>query len=112
MEDRFKFRAWNSDLNRMLGVDTHNIGAMRYFSTLMQCTGRTSRDGVLIMEADILAHENDNVVYVVEWRESCCGFIAQVPERQRFDHFIHPCNWHHMAIVGNVHANPELLETI
>jgi uncharacterized phage protein (TIGR01671 family) len=119
--DRFKFRAWNrvlkyfaEDLDIRVDLDGSLwTGSSRYTADnfdLTQSTGLKDKNGVLIFEGDVLGHNNADSVYVVEWRQGCCGFVAQIPEGNRFDHFIHCGEWQYMEIIGNIHENPELLK--
>ena len=113
--DRFKFRAWDVELQGM--SDSFTIQDLAYanmagitprFGTdnyiLMQCTGLKDKHGKLIYEGDILdlQHEYDEQSGFVVG-DSADGFFDDVSYLGCF-------NQPEIEIIGNIYENPELLD--
>lgn len=120
MEDRFRFRAWDSRLKEyaydiqnisMCDRDEDFITFFRYVErdktdvTLEQCADLKDKNGKLIYEGDIV--RVDSKVYYIDPLTLVVGFhngAFMVGDR-----FIDN-NSKFMEIIGNIHENPELLE--
>ena len=124
MNDRFKFRAWDTFKEEMIknhisvcegelyewfsdGFHTkHDIGES---AILMQCTGLKDKNGKLIYEGDILLEKNGKH-HVVNWNNNhATFFIEQIEKTGHFD------TWHlarhdlDYEVIGNIYENKELL---
>lgn len=128
MNDRFKFRVWNTISKKLRNVAQITLDSRQHgcFSEiedmetcklpnqphliLEQCTGLKDNNGKLIYEGDIvdLLPEVDETA-VVEWDEvTVCfcvvsksgGFMATFDNYRGDD----------LEVIGNIHENPELLE--
>ena len=77
--------------------------------TVGQFTGVTDKDGNGIFEGDIVRF--DNAVFVVQFYECRMGFaFSGLFGRGCVPGFV-MTNWEHIEVIGNIHDNPELLET-
>jgi hypothetical protein len=121
-----KFRAWDleyrcMDTNFYIYPDgTVHCTAERTYDTpnteieqdynlvKMQFTGLQDKNGVDIYEGDILKTESDLLVVKVWMGNNCLCFTGDetgIP--------VYPYNVNHsIEIIGNIHQNPELLETL
>jgi len=113
VNDRFKFRAWDHAVCRMLNHDEEWVRKLvfddvapllRSRFVLMQCTGLRAIDGTLIFEGDVCSleaspFERDTHIGVAEFDDGMFFFGDE-----------HVSNFGHITILGNIHANPELME--
>lgn len=119
-EDRFKFRCWDSNRNKMLMPDTiDECGKDEWYGgiwsifrgvleevqkdgwILMQSTGLKDKNGKFIYEGDILKRYAG--IEVVQWDSEFTGFSPWVEP----DGYINPSA---LEVIGNIYENPELLE--
>ena len=116
MNDRFRFRAWNTEANKMyystyteplvIGGDEH--WAIKGFaddmdSVLMQSTGLKDKNGKLIFEGDIFVDEIGRKM-VVKYEEGMWteeGYMTGY----NFDFSIHD----NCVVIGNIYENPEIV---
>lgn len=121
--DRFKFRVWNTSDKKYfdweylrlcadLG-DVLNRGSTQC-QVIEQCTGLKDKNGTLIFEGDIVELTRSRnygwckrgTKLKVQWNTfSCCGFgfggIGNLTQK---------CA-ENCIVIGNIHENPELLES-
>lgn len=115
MQDRFKFRAWDTEEGRYAsdedicfdtGGSCDNVYDLvvvdDQFYIYEQCTGLKDKNGKLIYEGDIL--QNGNFIRRVVYAE---GQFRVVGCRDCIPLYL--CN-NDLEIVGNIHENLELLE--
>lgn len=123
MNDRFKFRVWDSEAGQFF--EDHTIdalklhlrpdGALGFISgktcidafTICQCTGLKDRNDRLIFEGDILEREHDETLrFKIIWELD--GFIGVRIKKE--NHFVRVPNFHSRGeVIGNIYENPELL---
>ena len=127
MENRFLFRAKRKDngewtegflLKRWDGLWIFSIDEkfadLIIPSTLCQCTGLKDKNGKLIWENDIIECKDGkhNFQTQIEWDAYCAGFIFQDTETSAvgLDAITENGLYSESKVVGNIFANPELLE--
>lgn len=119
MQDRFKFRAWDSDESKYatdddICFDTGGECECVYdllkvndsFYVIEQCTGLKDKNGKLIYEDDIVRLQlsyDENLS--VEYSEGSFNLVGNYGFRTLLRIYKNDCE-----VVGNIHENPELLE--
>ena len=141
MEDRFKFRAWDGKVMHSVDTIEFPQGGIRWYghgagsgiayanpeydwkkdSVLMQCTGLKDKNGQLIYEGDVLAFTSELVKFgtgertgrfctkhrpVVWVSDGRWGTSDNLVDSLRQEHLTE-----YAVIAGNIHENPELLNT-
>ena len=124
MQDRFKFRVWLKDTNKMYNVHSLHIGTNKAIissrhgnvsiyinknSILMQCTGLKDKNSKLIYEGDIVKifHVSGTMqgryfFDAVKWNDLRCRFDTENYGRIDDDDIY--------EVIGNIYENPELLK--
>lgn len=138
MNDRFRFRAWNKEDNKMYeaeGVYAYKdestkggevflkgVKTSYYFPEqveLMQCTGLKDKNGKLIYEGDILKcyyidSDTDNQEFdlmKMVYNDKYCAFGLIGLKTSHFEDFVN-CDYiaEDYEVIGNIYENKELLE--
>lgn len=120
MQDRFKFRVWLKDTNKMYNVHSLHIGTNKAIissrrgnvsiyinknSILMQSTGLKDKNGKLVYEGDIVKDLiMSEIFYIVKWFNS--GFYLESTITGSFLKFDDT----QQEVIGNIYDDPELLE--
>lgn len=120
MTDRFKFRVWLKDENKMCTIHSLHINTNKviissrcgnvsiYLNSnkiLMQCTSLKDKNGKLIYEGDIVKDLIiPEIFYIVKWFNS--GFYLESTISGSFLKF----NDTQQEVIGNIYENPELLK--
>ena len=117
MNDRFRFRVWDKDLDIYLTMgdwiwnSCYSGDAMvePHMCVIEQCTGLKDKNGKLIFEGDRLElYKRDNGK--VLWHLG--GFFIRYPcspSNHCLEHL--STDWARQSkVIGNIHKNPELLE--
>lgn len=132
MNDRFKFRFWNKELNRFTNGGAVKYGGICFIDTdgedniiklaenqedyiICQCTGLKDKNGTLIYEGDILGGTFGNLY--VHYCDSCKQFQLKAN-----DYGCMACegdiHWYEVVeaeeqneleVIGNIYENKELL---
>jgi uncharacterized phage protein (TIGR01671 family) len=78
--------------------------------TVGQFTGLTDKNGTKIFEGDIVRYMNKSVMVVV-WDKESASFVCAYSVLN-FKHCATIINAHlYLEVIGNIHDNPELMET-
>ena len=117
MQDRFKFRVWKGQENKMVYDVTYlnplildpAIKEENKHNILMQCTGLKDKNGKLIYEGDIVKifHVSGTMQCkyffdIVEWNDLRCRFDTENYGIINDDDIY--------EVIGNIYENPELLK--
>ena len=128
MNDRFKFRVWNTETNEYLvGCFLVGGGNMIHDSVdyesflnkgnyiIEQCTGLKDKNGNLIYEGDIVCDRGEiervcDLPLVVEWSDRLCRFMFDNEKiGMRFNlTSIDGAESHNYEIIGNIHESNKL----
>ena len=121
MENRFKFRAWDTEEGRYASdedicFDTGGACDSVYdllkhddqFYVYEQSTGLKDKNGKLIYEGDILEINYYNTYWKVIYQEKLGKYCLDNTNGhlRGIDQFL----WSTLKVIGNIHENPELLE--
>ena len=131
MNDRFRFRAWDTDVNEMYhDINSYDMAEMLADSELipMQCTGLKDKNGKLIFERDVAKalSKPDREGCFSEWlgeivyNTENCQFQFKV-EKYKFmgegSLNTYPCHYYidfieidNIEIIGNIYENKDLLK--
>lgn len=124
-----RYRAWDVEFKEMVRVDALILDEQVIKATykngnvvkediknykLMQSTGLTDKNGKEVFEGDILSVETDeeNVKVSVFWDDKYALFMFESKKYNETEVLaeLFEDNAYSFEIIGNVHANPELLE--
>lgn len=110
MNDRFRFRAWSKQLERMVCIDEmllFHLAEVDSDLVFEQCTGIKDKNGKLIYEGDIVESYGELWKCVFEMNH---GYGIDSPGFVLKNNFGHAQPFRNIQVVGNIHENPELLE--
>lgn len=126
MQDRFKFRYYSTENNKIYDVSAIDLSHSRGeivsldgretlickldLNNLIQCSGLKDKNNKLIYEKDIIkcSYCNEAAIGVVEWDSESMQFVLKVKED--FYSFIPKTILDKIEILGSIYENPELLE--
>ncbi len=81
-----------------------------YADSVGQYTGLTDKNGKMIFEGDIIRNIDNGDIGVIRWYIEHGAFvIRRISDNQIF--WLFDNNFSKIEIIGNIHDNPELLET-
>lgn len=114
MNNRFKFRVWKGQENRMVYEVTYlnplildpSIKEENKHNILMQCTGLKDKNGKLIYEGDIVQWGKTN--FAVVW-QSCQYALKKDINEKPIDFSLTSFNGKEIEAIGNIYENPEAL---
>jgi uncharacterized phage protein (TIGR01671 family) len=125
-----KFRAWHIESKVMVDVailifhpvleihcGENKHGEELLFSqdevTLMQSTGLTDKNGIMIFDGDLIkykpTHSNKERTEIVFWQEFRAGWAIKLSDFANSDLFRAVQYGNQCEVIGNIHANKELL---
>lgn len=120
MQDRFKFRAWDTEEDRYASDDDicYDTGGAcdnvydllkvdNQFYIYEQCTGLKDKNGKLIYEGDIVeTHDYTTEHSQIVFDKGC--YVLKSKDVAMYEHL---SNYEkECEVIGNIHENPELLE--
>lgn len=126
MQDRFKFRYYSTENNKIYDVSAIDLSHSRGeivsldgmetlickldLNNLIQCSGLKDKNNKLIYEKDIIkcSYCNEAAIGVVEWDSESMQFVLKVKED--FYSFIPKTILDKIEILGSIYENAELLE--
>ena len=124
MKDRFRFRVWLKDTNKMYNVHSLHIGtnkaiiSSRYGnvsiyinknSILMQSTGLKDKNSKLIYEGDRVYIDYEDETAIIKWSDDLARFTIHFEDEAVFADFD---NYYskELEVIGNIYENSELLK--
>ena len=124
MQDRFKFRFFETYNNTMLDCKDYDFNEiLENGKPVMQCTGLKDKNGKLIYEGDIISfnctyrNKITNYKFAIVFFNGCFGVFTEInfePLTQFLDYHCEngkivydDC---YAEVIGNIYENPELLE--
>lgn len=140
MQDRFKFRVWSKDTNKMYNVYSLHIGINKAIissrrgnvsiyinknNILMQSTGLKDKNGKLVYKGDIVRSneypfmnkEQDNYYAEICWDDESGAFFYYTFKNPKFNDVCGlstgntgNLNEYEWEVIGNIYENPELLK--
>ena len=108
MQDRFKFRAWDSIAKEYI-FDSYAlyelfVNDIDNSYQVEQCTGLKDKNGKLIYEGDIVS-------VTQFYDDGPTDKTSPCKVKYKYGRFnIHDINSIFLEVIGNIHENPELLE--
>ena len=122
MQDRFKFRVWLKDANKMYNVCSLHIGTNKAIissrrgnvsihinknNILMQCTGLKDKNSKLIYEGDRVYINCEDETAIIKWSDDLARFTIHFEDEAVFADFD---NYYskELEVIGNIYENSEL----
>ena len=122
MKDRFRFRVWLKDTNKMYNVHSLHIGtnkaiiSSRYGnvsiyinknSILMQSTGLKDKNSKLIYAGDRVYIDCEDETAIIKWSDDLARFTIHFEDEAVFADFD---NYYskELEVIGNIYENSEL----
>ena len=119
MQDRFKFRIWLKDTNKMYNVHSLHIGTNKAIissrhgnvpiyinknSILMQCTGLKDKNSKLIYEGDRVYIDLEDETAIIKWSDDLARFTIHFEDEAVFADFD---NYYskELEVIDNIYEN-------
>lgn len=118
MNDRFKFRVWQTELKQPKmkynsGLVIGNNQILQDGCIVMQCTGLKDKNGKLIYEGDVVRVHRNHLGEHFVGKDYVVKFY-------QYQYWLHNCGYHplsdfsyranqNLEIIGNIYENKELL---
>lgn len=128
MQDRFKFRIFDKERERMfypekeeehieidyngdlIGIDKEYIWIGGFNCIPMQCTGLKDKNGKLIYEGDICHNVKTDEIVTIGWHGTMAGYVWSKPKYSHiFDFGALFRAYDKLEIIGNIYENADLL---
>jgi uncharacterized phage protein (TIGR01671 family) len=118
---RYKFRAWDTKVNKMFYSDdcffsfiTGNLierdgenGSDQDSQIVMQYIGVKDSTGKEIYEGDIVAlKDNDNIKFKIVWDFNACAYFTAYNDKELMYYSDMDLS-RYMKVIGNIYENPE-----
>ena len=139
MKDRFKFRYYSTENNKIYDVSAidflRSIGEIVSLDgmetlickldldNLIQCSGLKDKNGKLIYEGDIVQttfENNSKIIFSVVWNDKTALFNGKIIKREGINNYFMPNRDYlyyllgdkedEVEVIGNIYENPELLK--
>lgn len=119
MQDRFRFRVWQIELQVPKMKYNSGIGFVKNQlddtdCVIMQCTGLKDKNGKLIYEGDIVKfnYDTDEIIAVVSWddNEGQVGYYLNTTDYFK-DKYVTDYDFYKndYEVIGNIYENKDLL---
>ena len=108
MQDRFRFRVWQTELQVPKMKYNSGIGFIKNQlddtdCVIMQSTGVKDKNGKLIFEGDIVFYKIGSIKCreVVKWNQTRCGWVKGYQDLCTYQKYC--------EVIGNIYENSNLL---
>jgi uncharacterized phage protein (TIGR01671 family) len=120
MNDRFRFRIWNPDLQSYDDNRDYNVAILvnQDFGLVLQpyrdniiemCTGLKDKNGNLIYEGDVVLFNDDDYPWQIKWNEVFVRWVLYSPlcSNEDGEEELTNTDAEYLEIIGNIHEQAE-----